>query len=283
MSSFEDSDDYNSSIKISAALRGWWQRHNKIFSTHWLVGCTAERRLEILQISAPTMPRTSSAARPEQHRSATDLILPEIAEDALTAQGGRLLVMLLARRLAPTELDIFNSDVNFLRSLQAAGRLPKLDQGKLAGLDLPFVVPGEADPEVRALSAKADPAMRQSVLEAIASNQLVQADVWLALRARTDALTDFICSIVSLIEKDLAASARSVPDGVNPIAPDLRALYRAEVALLNLDSQAAEADAAKKAATAAVREAGETVERVQATEEEAAAAAAAAAAGGGGP
>lgn len=256
MATFEAEELYDDPALQLTALRAWWHRHNKVFSTFWLVGCTAERQVEILRRSAPLMPRINSAARPQQDRSATDLILPELAEDALTAQRGRLLVMLLARRLAPAEIDVFDADVKFLTSLMAASCLPALDRGKFAGLDLPFVVPSEADPEVRAMSPDAAPALRQSVLDAIEARQIVRAEVWLALCARREALTDFIHGVVTMVEMDLAAIARAEPDGVNPIVPDFKSLYRAEAALLKLDAEVAKYAALEKV---------EAVDKAQAT------------------
>lgn len=136
MASFDDPSDLDESLESKIqlrALQAWWQRHTALFSTHWLQA-PAERRLAILRSSAPDMPATNSATRalttlPED-LAPTDLILPEIAVDALTASGGRLLIMFMTRRLAPVDL-AFEADMKFLKDLQAAGRLPMLDRGQV--------------------------------------------------------------------------------------------------------------------------------------------------------
>ena len=73
------------------ALQAWWVRHCKVFSTWWLTAAEATR-VEILRNACPDMPAVNSSTRASNGEALvpTDVLLPELSLDALTATGGNL-------------------------------------------------------------------------------------------------------------------------------------------------------------------------------------------------
>ena len=226
------------------ALREWWHRHCKIFSEWWLVKATADEQLAILRGVCPDMPKVNSATRaaaastgasPHEELKASDTLLPEIAEDALMAAGGKLVVLLITRRLASPDCS-FASDLKFLNNLKNSGALPTLDQsGQLAQLQFPFVDPGDKDENIRV----AKPSNKEEIdalLDDFANLRLVHADVWLAYRLRRDVITSFIIGLVEEVEKRIAVDSE-VKQQPNPIVPSLRELTISEEKMAKMESE----------------------------------------------
>lgn len=239
-----DSDTSQSQL---LALQAWWQRHCKVFSTWWLCSPAAER-LELLLAASPDMPLVNSATRAQNGEPllATDLLLPELSQDALTASGGKLLVMLLTKRLVPPDLG-FKTDINFLNDLRKAGKLPNLDaSGALQKLQDAWVDPMDPTESIVVLKQPAEGATeeeltaaqeaRERLLKEFESKSLVRAEVWLAFRLRRDQLSDFMLSLILAVEARVAKECadKSEPDC---IAPNYAALLAAEVKMQELESE----------------------------------------------
>jgi len=216
------------------ALQAWWVRHCKVFSTWWLTAAEADR-VEILRNSCPDMPAVNSSTRASNGEALvpTDVLLPELSLDALTAAGGKVLVLLLTRRLTPADLG-YSSDINFLKAMRQAAKLPNLDTtGALGLLEDPFVDPLDPKETIGVLSL-CPPAEKEEqhrrLLDDFENNSLVRADVWLAFRLRRDRLGDFMTSVVLDVERRVIAEAAESQQQ-NLLIPSYSALYAAEVAM----------------------------------------------------
>ena len=82
------------------ALKAWWERNCKPFS-EWFLKLEEPAKLAVLRKGCPDMPAVSSATRAKQgaELKATDMLLPELSEDALLARGGQITVLFITRRL----------------------------------------------------------------------------------------------------------------------------------------------------------------------------------------
>ena len=235
------------------ALRDWWHRHSKLFSEWWLLRTSAEEQLAILRGVCPDMPKVNSATRaasasagnsPQEELKASDTLLPEIAEDALMAAGGKLACLLITRRLASSDLG-FTSDLKFLNNLRDAGALPSLDQsGQLAQLQFPFVDPNDPEENIR-VAKPSNKEETDALLDDFANFRLVHADVWLAYRLRRDVMTSFIIGIVKEVELRIAADSEAKQQP-NPVVPSLEELTLSEEKMAKMEKE--------MAATAAARE-----------------------------
>jgi len=239
----------NSQIQL-LTLQAWWKRHCKVFSTWWLITATAEEKLAILRNAAPDMPQINAATRSKDTTNAlrvTDLLLPELSEDALTGVGGKLLVLLLTRRLSPHDLG-FSSDMVFLKALREAGKLPLFDSGALSEYEDPFVDPMDPQEKIvvlpRCSNEEDREAQKQALLRDFDCNNLVRADVWLAFRLRRDKISDFMLHLVLEVEERVAkiAASKSEP---SDICPDYKSLYAAEIKMQEFLDGEAGVDAAR--------------------------------------
>jgi hypothetical protein len=126
----------------TTALQQWWIRHGDNF-TKWFTCITAEQREAFVKDVAPDIPKELPGIRISQGQTlqATDILLPELTLDGLLGGDGKLLCLLLSRRLTPRDR-CFMADVVLLNGLMERGVLPGFSQGSLAGMDTPFVDPG---------------------------------------------------------------------------------------------------------------------------------------------
>ena len=224
-------------------LQAWWKRHCKVFSTWWLCA-TAETRLEVLLAASPDMPAVNSAARAQSGESLkpTDLLLPELSQDALMASGGRLLALFFTKRLTPSDLG-FAYDLSFLKALRLAGTLPVLS-GALRDVEDPVVDPLDPNEAVIALthtgeSEEEQRDIKKRLLEDIDANLLVRADVWLAFRLRRDLISDFIKFVILDVEERVASECAKTGE-LNVLVPSYAALHQAEEEMLKLEASATE-------------------------------------------
>jgi len=136
-------------------------------------------------------------------QSLTDVILPELSQEALLSSGGQVLILLLTRRLVAQDL-YFSNDVIALNKIFDEGRLPSLSRGSLDHLDTPFVDPVDADESVRSLGPGVSEEGRRDVAGHLKSGRLIHADVFMALKIRRVALTAFMVGLVNKYEDEIA-------------------------------------------------------------------------------
>lgn len=209
----------------ASALRDWWVRHNKSFGI-WFLSLTDEERRVCIIAASPDIPETTAATREANGEIlfATDMILPELSLEALLAQGGKLLILLFARRLVALDSG-FQQDINFLNGKYKRNSLPSYSAGRLRDLDTPFVDPLDPDENVNCLSATTPPSLRAQTLAHLECGRLVHAEVYLALQIRREALTSFIVNIV--LQNEAAM--------VEPLAPSFQELEAAEKDIVKLE------------------------------------------------
>jgi hypothetical protein len=126
---------------------------------------------------------------------ATDMILPEISQEALLSSGGKLLTLFFARRLTAQDY-CFRGDILLLYQQFKEGRMPLFSNNNLAELDTPFVDPLDDDENIRSLSKETSEEGRAQIMGHFETGRLVHADVWIALKLRRASLVAFIEVIV---------------------------------------------------------------------------------------
>lgn len=147
-----------------SVLKNWWERHNKVFST-WYLEMSPEERRSCLLKASPDLPRYTPGSREAagQALKATDMILPELSEEALLASGGKLLVLLFARRLVSPDL-CFHADIMLLNQQYNKKVLPIFSNNALKEIDTPFVDPMDPKENILSLSDKTAPETREEVM-----------------------------------------------------------------------------------------------------------------------
>lgn len=164
----EEVNERASSEDKYLALTQWWQRHNKIFN-EWFLSLSTESQAIVLLKGSPDLPLKSSSIRSKDAVGGplkpTDLILPELSQEALLAAGGKILVLLLTRRLQPADT-CFRQDVLFLHQVKKDFGLPDFSNGNLSKFELPFVDPLDPDESIRSMASEATPEQRAQVYRA---------------------------------------------------------------------------------------------------------------------
>jgi hypothetical protein len=130
------------------ALCSWWQRHNKEFSL-WFLAQPAETQRALLVQCCPDMPIQTPATRELYTGSdltPTDMLIPELTQEALLSNQGKLCILLITRRCVSTD-HCLSGDAKFLNTKFVTGMLPAFPEieESFRGLDTPFVDP--ADPK----------------------------------------------------------------------------------------------------------------------------------------
>ena len=173
------------------ALKAWWERNCKPFS-EWFLKLEEPAKLAVLRKGCPDMPAVSSATRAKQgaELKATDMLLPELSEDALLARGGQITVLFITRRLMDKSL-CFPSDAKLLNDLYKLGRLPAFGKS-LAHLDTPFVDPADPEENVQVLSNTTSDAVRKKVMESFDDSTLIRCEVLMSIKVRRTAIVSFL-------------------------------------------------------------------------------------------
>ena len=125
----------------TTALQQWWIRHGDNFTT-WFTSISGEQRAAFIKDVAPDIPKELPGIRASKGETLlpTDILLPELTIDGLLGGDGKLLCMLMSRRLLPLDR-CFLSDIMLLNGLMERKALPSFSQGHLEGMDTPFVDP----------------------------------------------------------------------------------------------------------------------------------------------
>jgi len=185
----------------TAVMATWWSRNCKPWS-EWFLAQSEEARLALLHKGCPDIPQVTSATRAQRGEQllATDMLLPEIAEDALMASGGRLCVLFITRRMVTAGLCI-SADLKMLLDLAKIKQLPLFDIGKgVKAMDTPFIDPTDPEENVQCLSASTSAATRKQVQEGLSSGRLVSVEVYMALKVRRTAIAKFIRTLIEEFE-----------------------------------------------------------------------------------
>jgi hypothetical protein len=116
-------------------LRQWWEKHCKSF-TEWYLNLDAAKKEETLLKASPDMPKDTAGTREASGETlkASDVLLPELNLQALTAEGGKLLALFFTRRCVSQDL-CFHADVMFLNGLLKSNNLPLFSNGALKDMD----------------------------------------------------------------------------------------------------------------------------------------------------
>ena len=178
-------------------LQQWWSRNLKPFSDWFL---KEPNQAALLKKACPDCPKISAATRAKagEKLHATDLILPEISEDALLAAGGKVTILFCTRRLGSKPIDVYRNDIRLLNDLYKTGKLPTFgSQEKLADLDTPFIDPSDPDENVCVVTTEEQ---RKNVLNAFEDGTLVRLQVWLNLKIRRTAIVKLLRSLVEEFE-----------------------------------------------------------------------------------
>ena len=125
----------------STALQQWWIRHGDNFTT-WFTSISGEQRAAFIKDVAPDIPKELPGIRASKGETLlpTDILLPELTIDGLLGGDGKLLCLLMTRRLMPLDR-CFLSDIMLLNGLMERKALPSFSHGHLEGMDTPFVDP----------------------------------------------------------------------------------------------------------------------------------------------
>ncbi len=149
------------------------------------------------------MPAVTSATRASKGEAlkTTDYLLPEIAEDALMASGGRICVLFVTRRMCAADLCI-PADIRMLRDLSKVNKLPLFNLGDVVrGMDTPFIDPSNEE-NIQCLTAHTSAGTRAEVLAAIESGQYATVQVWAALKVRRTAIATFVRILFESFEEN---------------------------------------------------------------------------------
>ena len=126
-----------------AAMHAWWSRNYKVFS-EWFGMLEDSARLTLIHKGCPDIPKLNAQAREKSGESlkATDVLLPELTEDALMAANGKICVLFLTRRCTN---NCVGSDLKLLYNLEIRKQLPRFNLGnstaELDKVDTPFIDP----------------------------------------------------------------------------------------------------------------------------------------------
>ena len=171
------------------------------------------------------MPVENSAGRAQRGEklTATDILLPELSEDALMSSGGRLCILFMTRRCTDKSLCI-PQDIKLLNQLSSAKKLPSfVTSDKVKNLDTPHI--DITDPEENVLSLNKDTSeeIRKQVVKGLEEGRLCSLDVFMALKIRRTAIVRFLKTLVLSFEQ-------GVLEGEKP-SPGFAQLLQAELAL----------------------------------------------------
>lgn len=191
MSSFENPITEGDEI---SAMRSWWTRNCKPFSD-WFMKLEAESRLVLLRKGCPDLPKVTSATRAQEGQTlnATDMLLPEIAEDSFMAAGGQLCLLFITRRMVALDFNI-GSDLRMLRDLASIRQLPYFSvDNAINAMDTPFIDLRDPSESIQCLSKeKTGPEVRAAVERGLKDGTLASVEVYMALKVRRVAITKFI-------------------------------------------------------------------------------------------
>ncbi len=182
-------------------LKAWWERNCKPFS-EWFLGLDEAAKVAVLKKGCHDMPAVSSATRSKEgaELKATDVLLPELSQDALLARGGQIAVLFITRRLMDKSL-CFASDAKLLNSLYKLGKLPAFGKS-LAHLDTPFVDPKDPEENVQVLSKDTSDAVREKVMECFDDCTLIRCEVLMSLKIRRTAIASFLVTLFEEFESE---------------------------------------------------------------------------------
>ncbi len=208
-------------------LRQWWERNSKPFA-EWFLKISREEQSALLKKACPDAPEISSATRSKEggKLTATDLLLPEISEDAMLAAEGKICVLFATRRLVKAS-DAYANDIRLLNDLYKMGKLPAFGNlKKIMEMDTPFIDPSDPEENVQVLSPETSPEQRKQVLESFEKGTLVRCTVWIALKVRRTAIAAFLRALFEEFEV-------SAEDMWKP-SPTFQQLLRGEMEQLGL-------------------------------------------------
>ena len=225
-----------------SAMRSWWSRNCKPFSD-WFLKLDSEARLAIIRKGCPDIPKLNAQARQASGETltATDVLLPELAEDALMSADGRIAVLFMTRRCTSLCIDV---DLKLLREHEIRKNLPLFNMGNtevIAKLDTPFVDPSDPEEQVRSLSSETTEKTRAEVLVGFQSGRFATLGCWMALKVRRTAIARFMKVLMDQFEEKC--------EEIWKPEPTLEQLINAEVAMKALD-----ADTTKKANSSGLEE-----------------------------
>lgn len=207
----------------TAVMSHWWSRNCKPFS-EWFLQLTAEERLVLLQKGCPDIPKITSATRAQRGEQllATDMLLPEIAEDALMASGGKLCVLFITRRMISPGLCV-PADLKMLRNLAAIKQLPIFNTGNaVKAMDTPFIDPADQEENVQCLTSATSTETRKEVMENLANGRFATVEVWMALKVRRTAIARFIRVLFEEFESKCDALWKPNPTLIQLISGELQ-------------------------------------------------------------
>jgi len=196
----------------TAVMATWWSRNCKPWS-EWFLSLSAEDRLALLKKGCPDIPQVTSATRAQRGEQllATDMLLPEIAEDALMASGGRLCALFVTRRLVTAGLCV-PSDLKMLLDLAKIKQLPLFDIGKsVKAMDTPFIDPMDPEENVQCLNASTSADTRKQVQDRLRIGRLVSVEVYMALKVRRTAIAKLLRTLIEEFEEKGDAVWRPCP------------------------------------------------------------------------
>lgn len=169
----------------------WWGKNCKPFS-EWFLKRSDADRLALLRKGCPDIPAISAATRSARGESlkATDMLLPELSEDALMEVGGRICVLFITRRMSAGLC--IPSDVKMLQDLSKINQLPLFNTGSVVkSMDTPFVDPCDEE-NVQCLTAESSAETRAVIIAGIESGRLASIEVWMAVKVRRTAIAKFL-------------------------------------------------------------------------------------------
>ena len=217
----------------TSAIMAWWQRNCKPFS-EWFLKLSDDERLELLHRGCPDLPKLNARARQAAGETlkATDMLLPELTEDALTASGGKICILFMTRRCTSVCID---ADLKLLYDLEYRKQLPVFDVGQkkqLENIDTPFIDPSDPEENIRSLSAETSKETRQEVLDGFKTGRFVTFDCWVASKIRRTAIAAFLKALIEGFEKGC--------DSLWTPKPLLEELIQAELKMQALDAEMTE-------------------------------------------
>ena len=218
----------------TTAIRSWWNRNCKPFS-EWFLKLDVDDRLALIRKSCPDIPKLNAQARQAAGETlkATDVLLPELTEDALMRAGGRISLLFITRRCTSICIDV---DLKLLRQLENRKNLPIFSMGNsadvIAKLDTPFVDPSDAEEQVRSLNAETTKETRDEVQAGFESGRFASLACWMALKVRRTAIASFMKVLIAEFEEKCNEIWKP-----NPI---LEQLIEAELKMQALDADMTE-------------------------------------------
>lgn len=199
-----------------SSLAAWWDRYKETFSG-WYMSLTLDEQTSILRKACPGIPTKCPKSRAQSTLNTlstdkfetiqpselsnettvkseiatesaalnqfkpTDLLLPELNEESMIALQGKILLLLLGRRLQTPDL-CYRADINLLNGQLQKGVLPQLSNGQLDHINTPFVDPMDEEENVRSFGPELTAETRATFKEYFETGRLVRAEVWLCLK-----------------------------------------------------------------------------------------------------